>query len=244
MNYNDILIEALKDDLESVKAVFFDSGNVLSRTKSGSWIFPFDNSAIVDISKIDTNSEKFHRAIAETMRYMEMDHNITDEEDECEFIKNIYLNFFSVYGDIIVKDVDYDKLAKEQVYHVNSLAFYSDVKSCLTELKKRYKLGVVAVPYPSNKRMYVESGYYDYFDIFEVSCFSNDIIGRYNVMESALRKNNLGKNQVIYVSSRESRLLDAKNLGMIPIKMNRYKVDNEQEFITIHSLDELIEILI
>jgi putative hydrolase of the HAD superfamily len=144
-----------------------------------------------------------------------------------------------------VPDETISSLAYDTVYNDDKFVFFDDVENGLIILKQKYKLGILSDTWPSLERVFRNKGLRDYFSCFVMLSVHGITKSNPRLFRVALDELGVEPESVLFVDNSEANLTMAKRVGMLPVKICRYKDKsmNKSRFPVIGSLDDLISLL-
>jgi len=231
----------MKPEYKNVKAILFDSGHTLNKPKTGHWFIPPNFDRIVDSSKINFNSLLFKYAMRRATKHLSKNHNIPSEREEFLLFKEFYSILLKKSRYPNVDDKLISALSEDTVYNDNKFEFFEDVDEAIKNLSKKYTLGIVSGTWPSLERVFINRGLRQYFSTFVMSSIYGEFHSKRNLLAIALKELNIEPWEAIFIDDSEHNLIEAKKLGIIPIKINRYNCKKSKyNFNEITTLEELL----
>ena len=154
----------------NIKAILFDSGRVLNRSRSGHWfISPRFFEYVSDKKYNAINNKKIKIAFNKAGQYINTQNLIQTKEEEYTHFKKYYEIFSNNLPELELKEEQINCLAADLVCNMDKYIFYDDVLVIIPELKMKYKLAIVSDAWPSLKDVYESKDLYGYFDSFVIS---------------------------------------------------------------------------
>lgn len=233
----------MNNDFKNIKAILFDSGHTLNKPKTGHWFFTPNFFNIIDKKSFNPNKLRLAYAMHKANRYMHKNILIKTEMDE-------FLAFKEFYS-ILLRKCNYKKfddtviiaLANDNVFNDDKFEFFNDVTPSLEKLKGKYQLGVVSDTWPSLDRVFINAGLKDYFETFVMSSVYGKYKAEGTLFKIALEELKIKPHEAIFIDDSESNLKAAETLGLVPIKINRYKEEPSKKYYEISSLEDLLNTL-
>jgi len=231
----------MNPDYKNVKAILFDSGHTLNKPKTGHWFIPPNFYQIVDSSKINSDSLLFKYAMIRAIKHLSKNHNISSEREEFLLFKEFYSILLKKSRYPNIDDKILSALSEDAVYNDDKFVFFDDVDSSIKKLSKEYILGIVSGTWPSLERVFRSRGLRQYFSTFIMSSIYGEFHSKTNLLDIALKEINIKPCEAIFIDDSERNLVDAKKLGIIPIKINRYNSKKSKyNFDEITTLEDIL----
>jgi len=118
------------------------------------------------------------------------------------------------------------------------------VKEILSNLSKKYKLGIISDTYPSTKKMLEHYGLLQYFSTITFSCDLNAFKPNSLMYQDALQKMQYKPEETVFIDDILMNLEGASKQGINPILITvRPNSDQETDFIKISKLEDLYRYL-
>lgn len=203
--------------------------------KAIEWIFFDIGSTLADESKV---YERRFKKIAE----------LADVSEEYVLKKVVEYCENNQKGDLaVIKLLGVEKPVWEHQYEI----LYKDTETCLKDLSKKYKIGIIANQEFGTEKRLIEFGIRKYIDVIVSSAEERVAKPDKRIFEIALKKAGCKAEQAVMIGDRiDNDIVPAKEIGMktIWIKqgMGKYwKISNECEKadFVIESLSKLLDIL-
>ena len=203
--------------------------------KAIEWIFFDIGSTLADESKV---YERRFKKIAE----------LADVSEEYVLKKVVEYCENNQKGDLaVIKLLGVEKPVWEHQYEI----LYKDTETCLKDLSKKYKIGIIANQEFGTEKRLIEFGIRKYIDVIVASAEEGVAKPDKRIFEIALKKAGCKAEKAVMIGDRiDNDIVPAKEMGMktIWIKqgMGKYwKISNEHEKadFVIDSLSELLDIL-
>lgn len=230
-------------NMNSIKAILFDSGRTLNAPRTGHWFITPNFIDIIENSRFLYTYEQLNRAMEKACEYISKILLVESEELELLMFKEFY--------EIVLKEIKYpdinnriiELLAKDNVYNDEKFLFFDDVEPSLINLKEKYLLGVVSDTWPSLERVFINKGLRKYFSTFIMSSVYGSYKAEKILFKIAVEELGVKPQETIFVDDSESNLIAAEEFGMVPILIDRNdSKDIKSRYPIIKSLDELFEV--
>lgn len=228
-------------DMDSVKAILFDSGRTLNVPRTGHWFITPNFMSIIGNTQSSYNDEMINKAMEKACEHINKILLVESEEDEFLMFKEFY--------EIVLKEINYpnidneviELLAKDNVYNDEKFLFFHDVEPSLISLKEKYLLGVVSDTWPSLERVFINKNLRQYFSTFIMSSVYGSYKAEMILFKIAAEELGVKPQEAVFVDDSESNLAAAEEFGMIPILIDRYDLQGlTSKYPIIRSLDELL----
>lgn len=186
----------------------------------------------------------FKQAMENAYSHLMQNHYIRSEEEEYEQFRDFYSILLRECGYDAICDSTIDLLAHDTVYNDERLLFFDDVANALENLNSMLLLGIVSDAWPSLERIYRNKGFRSYFSTFVISSRYGVCKSDKKLLEIALEELRVRPPEAVFVDDCTDNLFVAKELGIIPGKMDRYIEKSLCDgFVTVRTLTELLAIL-
>ena len=234
------------DIIRPIKGVFLDIGWTMDAPASGHWMLTTAFFDLVGRQKINAIPKpKWESAFAECMRYLEENHLVQTEQEECERFYTFYEMLSDLLPELDISNETISEIAFDKVYNDKNYIFYDDVKPALLELAKHFKLGVISDTWPSAKRIQLErAGIYHLFDSITFSCNLGVYKPHRKMYEHALSTMGIAPERTVFVDDTILCLEGAKSFGIQPVLMTRNGLpDGHEQYIKVKDFVELVALL-
>lgn len=230
---------------KNIKAILFDSGNVLNYPSSGHWFITPDFFKLVDRNKFECLSEKpIKRAFQKSIKYLEGKPYVLTVEKEFEYFIEFYSIFSKELPSLELGREQIVEIARDAVYNDDKYYFPEDVHDVISELSKHYKLAVVSDAWPSLDRVYRNAGLRDYFSSFVISSVIGAAKPDKLIYQKALHELDVEPEEALFIDNNTVNLKGANKLGINTLLMNEKKENIPKTgYLYISSLRELNELL-
>lgn len=228
-------------DMDSVKAILFDSGRTLNVPRTGHWFITPNFMSIIGNTQSSYTYEQLNKATEKACEHINRILLVESEEEEFSLFKNFY--------EIVLKEIKYpninndiiELLAKDNVYNDEKFLFFDDVEPSLISLNEKYLLGVVSDTWPSLERVFINKNLRQYFSTFIMSSVFGSYKAEKILFKIAIEELGIEPGEAVFIDDSESNLTAAEEFGMIPILIDRYDLqDLKSKYQIIRSLDELL----
>jgi putative hydrolase of the HAD superfamily len=210
------------DEIKSIKAIIFDSGNTLNKPVSGNWFIPLNFFELVDTSQLILDSVEFKEAMHIAYKFLMDNHCVKTEEEEFLQFREFYSILFTkcnyTYNDDLIT-----ALARDNVYNDQKFMFFDDVESTIKELHNKFKLGIISDTWPSLERVFINKGFREYFTSFVMSSVYGVCKNNKRLFEIAIKELDIKPFEALFIDDSDRNLDVAKEVGLIPIKIDRNK---------------------
>lgn len=236
-----ILLGGFTLNMNSVKAILFDSGRTLNVPRTGHWFITPNFMSIIKDSEYSYTNELIDKTMEKAYEHINKILLVKSEEDEFLVFKEFY--------EIVLKEIKYpninneviELLAKDNVYNDEKFLFFDDVEPSLIKLRDNYLLGVVSDTWPSLERVFINRNLRQYFSTFIMSSVYGSCKSEKILFEIAIEELGVRPQETIFVDDSEPNLEVAEEFGMVPILIDRYDSQElKSKYQIIRSLDELL----
>ena len=228
-----------------ITTIILDYGKVLAYPASGNWFIP-DNllSSVGGLNalKLLLSKKRVNRAFRKGNEYLLANHKLFTEEEEFEQFKQFYRILFDEIK-MKVNEKAIELIARKLVYDDEKVFFYDDVKDCITEFKKNYKVMILSDTWPSLKRILTNNGILPLLDGMVLSCHYGEIKKNTRLFEIAIEEYNLVPGECVFIDDSPENLANAKKTGFNPVLMDRREKTGASEYPKIKQLDEIYAII-
>ena len=216
----------------SIKRIFFDSGEVLVRPRSGSWFYPQDYFDWIKEKKVP------HFSIRQRMNEKKAVTKLLDRK----FVRNnieeydLFLDFYSeVFSNVWKKDSQelIQLCAKGKVYDNNEQVMFSDVEQTLNTLSGKFELSIISDAWPSLKQKYASLGIIHHFEPFIISTLHGADKSGLDLFKKTLMLVDEKPEECLFIDDRLDNLRRAASLGINCVHCSRYKKPRKSEFVSI-----------
>lgn len=229
------------DIIKDKKFIFFDVGYTLDRPLSGDWQFTKKFYDTVK-GKLDKHSkEEIYAAYYKGIEYFKEHHLMSTLEDEYDVV----LNFYKIVSDELnlnlteqeLKDVAYDR-----TYNMNNYVIYDGVIETLTELSKKFRMGVISDTCPSMEPQLKHIGVHDFFETYTYSYVFGVFKPDPKMFIDALNKCGCKAEETVFIDDQVGNLKGAEKFGITPILIAANPAsDVETEYTKIYSIKDLLK---
>ncbi len=225
-----------------IECIFFDIEGTLNYAPTGHWMFPSSTDNIINIECIYyVPISRFTDAYSTCKNYLEENHLISSMDEEYDRFVTFYKMLDKELPEFELTEDKIKSLAYEKVYNPENDVFFDDVHSTLTELSENYKLGILADSWPSSENVLKNAGLYDLFSHVTLSCHHGKYMPNTDMIEHALSTAGTDPNKTILIDDSKENLSVAKKYGIQPVWFNSKSSKDDDDFITIHTLSEILE---
>jgi len=236
----------LKMRYENITGIFFDVGWTLLGPRYGNWAYNTAKMHELMHSELFLSipEERRREVFAHAQRFLESHLLVGTEEEELA----INREFFSIIArglpELGLTNSDVGEIARDKVYNMENYFYFDDAAPLLSELRGKYKLGVISDTWPSIWRMLDYGGLTGVFDSFTFSCFVGACKPDRLIYEDALKKLGVPAEKTIFVDDFERNLDGAAALGINPVLIT-YKPGAvpSEKYPNIARISELIKLL-
>ncbi len=225
-----------------IKCIFFDIEGTLNYSPSEHWMFPSNTDNIINIECIYyVPISRFTNAYRACKSYLEENHKTATIEQEYEkFIK-----FYSIMDKELPEfELNKDKiksLAYEKVYNPENNVFFDDAHHTVKKLSENFKLGIIADSWPSAENSLKNAGLYEFFNCITLSCHRGKYMPDPTMIAQALKLADVNPEETVLIDDSKENLLEAQKFGIQPIWFNSKNPKNDENFLTIHTLSDILE---
>lgn len=230
---------------KNIKAILFDSGNVLNYPKTGNWIIPPIFYDIVHESVwTSLDNEQLEDAFSKGFEYLGGNHLVKSEIEEFELFTEFHNIIFNNYLDLNFSSSIIEEITKDTVYNDEKYIFYDDVFEVIPELSKNYKLGLVSDTWPSQERVYRNAGLRKYFSTFVMSAILGVRKPDELMFKTALSELNVKPEEAIFIDDSIKNIQGAQKLGINTLLMVRGENQNNTSNVEhINSISDIYKYL-
>jgi putative hydrolase of the HAD superfamily len=205
-------------------------------------MFPTNTDNIINIECIYyVPISRFTDAYSKCKKYLEDNHLTSSMEEEYDKFVTFYKMMDEELPEFELTDEKIKALAHERVYNPENEVFFDDVHDTLEKLQKKYKLGILADSWPSSENALKNEGLYDLFSHIILSCHHGKYMPNSSMIKHALGRAEISAEQTILIDDSKENLYEAKKHGMQSILINPRSSKKDDEFLTIHTLSDLLE---
>lgn len=229
----------------NIKAILFDSGNVLNYPKTGNWIIPPIFYDIIHENVLTSiKNEQLEDAFSKGFEYLGGNHLIKTETEEFELFTEFHNIIFNDHLKLNLSKADIDEITKDTVYNDEKYIFYDDVHKVIPELSKDYKIGLVSDTWPSQERVYINAGLRKYFSTFVMSALLGVRKPDELMFKTALAELDIRPEEAIFIDDSINNVKGAQKLGINTLLMVREEKKNDELNVKyINSLSEIYKFL-
>ncbi|MCL2095454.1 MAG: HAD-IA family hydrolase [Oscillospiraceae bacterium] len=207
-----------------IRNIFLDAGYTLVYPKAHSWFYPTDffdycpQDLFLEIEK----SEKYKELYLEGYKFLDENHLLKDENDECEVFAGFYKIILTAFPELEIGEDKIKKIAESIVFNYDKFNLYGDVKIMLDKWKSDdYKLGIISDTWPSLVGCFKNLGIYDYFDVFVMSCDYGVWKPHEKMYLSALGPLNARGEESVFIDDYIENLDGASKFSINPVQIAR-----------------------
>jgi len=198
-----------------IKAILFDSGNVLNYPTSGNWFISPHFYDFVNQQRFQGISRpKIHHAFQRASQYINGIPTILDKSEELAFFTEFYRILFSCLPELEIDKNKLKRIAEDLVYTPQKYTFFSDALTVIPILSKKCKLGIVSDAWPSILDVYENAGLLKYFSTFIIS----SVLGTHKpdriMYEAALKELEITPAEAIFIDDNPVNCKGAKKAGI------------------------------
>ena len=205
-----------------IKAILFDSGKVLNFPASGHWFITPNFFDYVEKEKFDGLDEKrISHAFKKANKYIDTVKLIQTREEELEHFTKFYRIFATELSELNLSSEKIELLAKDLVYNPEKYVFYDDALQVLSDLRGKYKLGIVSDAWPSLRDVYVKQGLDTYFDSFVISSLAGVTKPDEKMYTTALHELGVLPKEAVFVDDNLENCVGAGKLGIHSVLLCR-----------------------
>ena len=155
-----------------IKAIFFDIGYTLCEPVTGDWRATpkfYEYFKPEYFQKLE--KEKIKKAFMAGYEVLNNTKQVKTLQEELQLNIESYKAMADILKEINLSDENIFEIAKDRTYNMKNYAFYNDVIRVVSQLKQKYKIGIISDTWPSADDMLKEVGIYEYIDSFTYSCY-------------------------------------------------------------------------
>lgn len=231
----------------ALKAIIFDSSMVLSYPRTGNWYLSPTFFRHIDRRVFSKHtSHQLQKGFAQGSLYVEDHLSASNIDDEIEIFSEFYRILLSYLPLLQISENTIRQIAVDFVSDSKRNRFYRDVYSVIPELRKMYKLAVIADGWPSWEDTYAKAGLRDYFSSFVLSCHTGVLKPSRKTFDTALEEMSVLADEVLYVDDSLMNCQVAESMGMIGNQMcrnlqsflfHRYKLKRPNVFFSLRGFE-------
>jgi len=233
------------EKLKNIKGIFFDIGWALCQPSTHSWMIPLK--ALEYFTRDDLNNiEETRRkhAFKEANTYLNSYHLVRTVEEQYDRFYHYYEILASLLPELNLNPEKITAIVDDLTYNYDNFILFPNVKEILSNLSKKYKLGIISDTYPSTKKMLEHYGLLQYFSTITFSCDLNAFKPNSLMYQDALQKMQYKPEETVFIDDILMNLEGASKQGINPILITvRPNSDQETDFIKISKLEDLYRYL-
>ena len=208
----------------AIKAVLFDSGDTLLRPIGGAWWPRPVLRRLFQKSAIEVEPERLDTAHHRGMRYLDLHHNLSTEEEEVAQFREFYAIVLGELG-IAAEPKTIEELALAEVAELSQEPF-PETRGVLEELHGRgLRLGIVSNAWPSLDRIYRALDLRDFFSAFIVSAHLGCAKPDPRIFHAATEAIGVAPGEILFVDDSAENVLAAQSLGMTGAVISRKQAE-------------------
>jgi putative hydrolase of the HAD superfamily len=223
-----------------IRGILLDSGDTLVRPIGGEWLPGRAFRALVAARGLNALEwSRLDRALRVGMAYLEANHHLTTEEEEC--------GQFQVFCEQILQELGHSAPAQElareiataMVYETGIESFPDTIPMLERWQSRGLRLGIISNCWPSLDRHYRALGLRDYFDPFVMSAQVGCIKPNPRIFRLALDRLGLPPAEVLFVDDGPENVVAARALGLHGVVLSRGGQPPAEHLPWVTSLEEL-----
>jgi len=195
-----------------------------------------------DLNNIKETKRK--HAFKEANTYLNSYHLVRTVQEQYDRFYHYYEILASLLPELNLNPEKITAIVDDLTYNYDNFILFPNVKEILSNLSKKYKLGIISDTYPSTKKMLEHYGLLQYFSTITFSCDLNAFKPNSLMYQDALQKMQYKPEETVFIDDILMNLEGASKQGINPILITvRPNSDQETDFIKISKLEDLYRYL-
>ena len=199
---------------EKIKAVLFESNDVLVRPVTGHWFIPpnfFQFIKPVNYEHVrNIERDAAFAQASEQLAFYPLVHTM---EEEYNVFVEYYRMFFLSIPRLKATPEQIEGIARDQVYNPEKFEFPPDALEVIPVLARRCKLAVVADGWPSLEDVFTRAGMRHQFSAFVISRQSGQSMPNPCLFQAVLDELDVSPHEALYVDDSNQNCDSARRMG-------------------------------
>ncbi len=207
---------------ESIKAILFDSGGVLTYPVTGHWFIPPNFLQIINKRAYDRFHDiELNDAFAQAAEVLSNYKLIKSKEEEYSLFQEYYQMLFACLPRLKATGNQIEQVARDMVFNPDKFAFYPDAINIIPALGANHKLAVASDAWPSLEDVFIRAGLHQYFSAFIFSSMIGTTQPDVRIYEAALKELGVDPRETVFIGDEKRNCDAAHSLGIQTVLLCR-----------------------